>query len=68
MKRLADNLANKICLINDIADREKRDIISYGLEIMLTTTVSVLVIIILSVAVKTFTVNNPKDGGQSIKI
>lgn len=39
MKRLADNLANKICLINDIADREKRDVISYGLEIMLSTTV-----------------------------
>ncbi len=54
MKNLADNLANKICLINDITDSEKGEIISYGLEIMLSTTVSVLIITILSVMIGAF--------------
>lgn len=54
MKDLAENLANKICSINDITDSQKREIIAYGLEILLSTSVSVLIITILAILLGTF--------------
>ena len=54
MKELAKNLAKKICLVNDITDSEKREIIAYGLEILLSTAVSVLIITILAILLGTF--------------
>ena len=54
MKELAKNLAKKICLVNDITDSEKKENIAYGLEILLSTAVSVLIITILAILLGTF--------------
>ena len=54
MKNFAEKLSRKLCMVNDIADSEKREIVAYGLEIMLSTAISVLIITIIAVILGAF--------------